>query len=315
MELRQLRYFLAVAAELNFTRAAARIGIAQPPLSQQISSLEKEIGTPLFVRSKRGVTLTAAGEAFIAYAQRAVTATEKAADVARGISKGQLGLLSVGAVFSSLYTVVPPTLRILLKSHPHIQVQFQEMTIRQQVASLEAGQIDLAILRGNIHNPNITTYTLMNESFVAAVPNDHPLAGEAEISLTDLAKYPFIIVSPSFNRDFSRITMSMFAQLGGDLNIIQEVADMHTLTAFVGANIGVAVVPASMQAIRISSVTYRPLTQTTAKTSLRLAWLKETPSRIVMPFVEAAREAIQSQQNNRADIMAGDVTTRHYMPG
>lgn len=298
MELRQLRYFLAVAADLNFTRAAARIGIAQPPLSQQISALEKEIGTPLFTRSKRGVTLTAAGDAFIAYAQRAVTAAEKAADVARGVSRGQLGLLSVGAVFSALYTVVPPTLRILLKSHPQIQVQFQEMTIRQQVASLEAGQIDLAILRGNIHNANITTYTLMNESFVAALPPEHPLTKNSEVALTDLAKYPFIIVSPSFNRDFSRITMSMFAQLGGDLNIIQEVADMHTLLAFVGADIGVAVVPASMQALNISSVAYRPLIQTTATTSLRLAWLKETPSKIVMPFVEAAREAIKSKAIN-----------------
>jgi len=147
MELKQLRFFLAVAETLNFTRAAERVGIAQPPLSQRIRALERELGAELFKRTKRSVALTKAGEALLIHARRMMNASENAVSQVRAVRAGQLGVLQVGAIFSAIYNWMPATLRILSSTSPGIQVNLREMTIPNQLRALREGEIDVGLLR------------------------------------------------------------------------------------------------------------------------------------------------------------------------
>lgn len=294
MELRQLRYFLAVAEELNFTRAAERVGIAQPPLSMQISGLERELGVPLFTRTKRRVALTAAGEALVRHARRVINTTQQAADVVQAIARGEEGSLSIGAIFSSIYTVVPRALRAYTGSHPGVDLRLQEMTNVQQVLALREGRIDLGILRGPLADPDLDTTVLFSEPFVAAIPADHPLAEKTRVSPDDVAAYPLISISPAANQTFSARMVGTLFDRDHHLNIVQEVVDMHTLIGLVGAGLGISVVPASLQSIRISQVVYRPFTRATPSTAMQMAWRKDSASRTLQPFVACAQAAVGS---------------------
>ncbi|MEX0730217.1 MAG: LysR substrate-binding domain-containing protein [Aquisalimonadaceae bacterium] len=293
MELRQLRYFLAVAEELNFTRAAARVGIAQPPLSMQISGLERELGAALFTRTKRKVALTAAGEALVVHARRVINTTQQAAEIVRAIANGEEGSLSIGAIFSSIYTLVPDALRSFTADHPTVDVRLQEMTVAQQILALHDGRIDLGIMRGPVSDPDLETAVLFSEPFVAAIPADHPLARQARVSPEEFASEPLISISPAANLNFSARMVGMFVERDQSLRIVQEVADMHTLLGLVGAGLGVSVVPASLQSIRINQVVYRPFTRRTPSTIMQLAWHKGSASQTLPAFVAAAHAAAE----------------------
>ncbi|QEH81653.1 LysR family transcriptional regulator [Sphingomonas sp. C8-2] len=296
IQLRQLRYFLAVAEELNFTRAAERIGIAQPPLSQQISNLERELGAELFVRSNRSVTLTEAGEALIPYAHRLLNDTDRAASLIGEIARGERGLLRLGAVYSAVYTVIPHALRTFSSLRPHVKIQLAEMTIAQQLAALAAGEIDVGLLRGPIMEPGIETVSLFEESFVAALPADHPLAGEKELSLEALARHPFIIIAPTLSRLYSMRMLTALIERNMRFTIAQEVADMSTLLSLVGAGLGVSLVPASVQGMRIDPIVYRPLRETMPTTVFQLAYRKDMESHVLPSFIDAAYRAVEENQ-------------------
>src|SRR5690554_6734913 len=170
MELRQLRYFLAVAEELHFTRAAERLGISQPPLSQQIIGLEHELGVTLFLRDKRNVALTAAGEELVRHARRILNTTAQAGLEVQAVAKGERGLLKIGAVFSSLYGLVPEAVSAFHAKWPDVQISLHEITVRQQIDALVDGSIDIGILRGPFSHPLISVFTLFEERQVVALP-------------------------------------------------------------------------------------------------------------------------------------------------
>lgn len=290
MELRQLRYFLAVAEELHFTRAAQRIGIAQPPLSQQIMGLEQELGTPLFVRTKRRVALTPAGEALTVYARRIFNITEQAEKDIRAIAKGTRGSLSVGSVFSALYGLVPPVLSAYHDKWPDVQVSLRELTIDQQVACLIDGSIDVGILRGPVINPHIETMSLFEEHFVAVMEAGHPLAERSSISISDIETEPLISLMPSVSHNYSSQMLAMLTSRGIALNITHFVADIHTIIALVGAGRGISLVPASFRNLQISRVVYRPIVDATPITTMQLAWHRDAVSKTLPHFIETVRE-------------------------
>ncbi|MGE0231539.1 MAG: LysR substrate-binding domain-containing protein [Flavobacteriaceae bacterium] len=290
IELRQLRYFLAVAEELNFTRAAARIGIAQPPLSQQIIALEAQLGAQLFVRSRRAVSLTREGEAFVSYARRIINATQTAAEVIQSISRGEDGPLSIGAIFSSIYLVAPVLLPAFSSRFPRVRLQLQEMTISQQIAALKEEQIDIGILRGPINVPGFDTLKLLEEPFVAVVPSSSPLAKSKNLTVKEIAAHPLIRVYPSANRDYSRLMFASLIDAGHKLDIVQEVMDTHTLIGLVAAGFGISMVPASLRNIHIDGISYVDIDGAMPTTTLQLAWRSDSPSPILRHFVEAAAE-------------------------
>lgn len=298
IQLRQLRYFLAVAEELNFTRAADRMGIAQPPLSQQISNLERELSAELFVRTNRSVALTEAGRALMTHAYRLLNAAEQAAlDVAE-IAKGDGGLLKIGAIFSAIYTVIPQALRAFSEMRPNVTVRLAEMTISQQIEALRSGEIDAGILRGPILEPDLMAQSLISETFVAAIPADHPLALKSMISLSELASAPLIIISPSLSRLYSMKMTTALLERNYSLNIIQEVADMHTLLGLVGSGLGLSLVPASLQAIQLVHVVYRPIKEPMPTSTLQIVWRRDNQFRLLAAFTEATRSAVRSQGNS-----------------
>lgn len=295
IQLRQLRYFLAVAEELNFTRAAERIGIAQPPLSQQIGNLERELGAKLFLRTNRAVVLTEAGEALVPYAHRLLNDTDRAASLIGEIARGERGLIRIGAIYSAIYTVIPHALHNFALVRPHVTIQLAEMTIAQQLDALAAGEIDVGLLRGPVMAPNVATVSLFEESFVAALPANHPLAKKESVTLQDIADYPLIVISPSLSRLYGMRMLSALIERDIPFTIAQEVADMSALLSLVGAGLGISLVPASVCGIRFSAIAYRPVAEPLPTTLCQLAYRTDVHSHVLAPFIEAATSAVVAQ--------------------
>src|ERR1700733_9246916 len=294
IELRQLRYFLAGAGPLNFTRAAEQMGIAQPPLSQHILALERQLNVKLFVRSRRNVALTPEGEALVSFARRLNNTTQMAAQVVQAISRGEDGPLALGAIFSSIYAVIPHILPPFIRKYPKVKLHLEEMTISQQISALKEHRIDAGILRGPISEPELEAVTLFQEPFVAVVSSNHELRNEKALTLKQISKQPLIRIYPSVNRDFSRRMFAALIEKGHNLNIVQEVSDTHTLIGLVAAGIGMSLVPASLQHLQIKQVRYVPLREPTPLTTLQLVHHRENTSPVLLNFVRMV-EAMAGQ--------------------
>ncbi|HEY6868943.1 MAG TPA: LysR substrate-binding domain-containing protein [Novosphingobium sp.] len=275
MELRHLRYFIAVAEELHFSRAAARLHVAQPPLSTQIRQLEDEIGVALFLRTKRRVELTEAGEAFLVEARRVLGILERGVAVAREIGTGRRGTLRLGSVYSAIYAVVPQLLRALSAQFPDIAVELAEMTVQQQLEALGNGSIDVGILRSPIHDPQIETRLLFREGIVALVPAGHPLAGRGAIHVADLVPYPFLLSGIGLQSSFRQHVLGLFDRLGLVPNIAREIAEIHSIISLVGAGLGVALAPETVSHIRVSDVTYLRILDDIPQIEVSLAWHRD----------------------------------------
>src|ERR1700741_105716 len=190
MELRHLRYFVAVAEELNFTRAAQRLNTAQPSLSQQIQDLEQEVAVPLFIRTKRSVKLTAAGTAFLNEARLTLAQARRAVASARQAARAGESTLVLGFGPAAEIKLFPSTLTSLRASFPTLRLEFRSMTTLEQREALLHNEIDLAFLRPPIHEPSLEAIPVLREQFVAVLPADHPLAGEGPLDFAELAGYP-----------------------------------------------------------------------------------------------------------------------------
>ena len=239
------------------------------------------MAAPLFIRSHRSVKLTAAGEALVLYAKRLLNSTDQAAAVVGQISRGERGTLSIGAMFSSMYTVIPYAMRSFAASRPSVKIQLAEMTITQQIQALHEGRIEVGILRGPLHEPGLSILSLFSEPFVAAVPADHPLARSAVLSLADIAQQPLITIAPSLSRIYTMQMLTAFLERNYSINVVQEVADMHTLIGLVGAGMGLSLVPASLQSIQISHVAYRPIIEQMPTSTFQIASRQDSESPIV----------------------------------
>jgi DNA-binding transcriptional LysR family regulator len=299
MELKQLRFFLAVADTLNFTRAAERVGIAQPPLSQRIRALERELGAELFKRTKRSVELTKAGEALLLHARRMMNASDTAVSQVRSVRDGKLGVLKVGAIFSAIYNWMPATLRILSTTSPGIDVNLREMTIPNQLRALREGEIDVGLLRPPVGDRSLVAELLHRERFVAAVPTSHPVALQSVVERDDFIANPFVGISPSFSRNYSIVAASAFASVRDDLKVTHETLDMHTLLAYVAAGRGLALVPESFTFLTTPDVAFRPIGFDAPSIPISLAWRRDSHTPILAEFAAAARQAVRDAQGRR----------------
>lgn len=262
MELRQIRYFLALAEECHFGRAAARLHVAQPALSQQIKQLEKDLGTSLFTRSTRHVALTEAGHHLVEHARALVAEEERARLHMRELATGEAGRVSIGFIGTATYDVLPRVARTVRARLPRITMELRgELLTPDLVDGLLAGTYDLAVLRGTVNHEDIRTTPLRSESLVAVLPSHHPLAGQPRISLKDLAGEPFV-VHPSRARSsmYDRV-LAACRRAGFQPASLTEVGETATLVVFVAAGHGVALVPESVQSLRLGSVAYVPLAE------------------------------------------------------
>lgn len=293
MELRHLRYYVAVAEECHFGRAAERLHIAQPPLSQQIKALESELGVRLLNRSTRKVELTPAGERFLDRARGILASLDAAGVEAARIASGEVGRLALGFTGTATYELLPTLARVLHEDMPGIELDLKgEMLTPRQVTALGDGTIDLGFLRPPVNDPGLEVRVLRREPLIAALPESHPLADRPSVRLADLKAETFISY-PSHRR--SVVHDAVFAacrRAGFQPTEVQEVAETSTLVAFVAAGLGVALVPASVQHLHITGATFKPLASTTGEVELAVAWRKGDDSPVLARVLSRAQTLI-----------------------
>ncbi|MCF4124270.1 LysR family transcriptional regulator [Methylobacterium sp. SyP6R] len=258
MELRHLRYFVAVADSLSFTGAAERLGVSQPPLSQQIRDLEAELGTPLLWRTSRSVALTPAGTAFLARARHILAEVEEACAEARAIGAGRSGTLDVGLTGSILAGPLGRLIRLFGERYPAVLVRLHEMPPGEQPAALHAHRTDLCFLRRPPEDPSLRVVRAWPEAVGVALPAGHPLAERAAIALGDLSDEPFVSLRLRDSR-FATYLQEACLSAGFVPRIVQQVVESASLVNLVAAGLGVALVPASAGALPRPDIAYRPL--------------------------------------------------------
>ncbi|MGO7181286.1 LysR family transcriptional regulator [Rhizobium brockwellii] len=276
MELRHLRYFLAVAEEGNFTRAAGKLGIGQPPLSQQIRDLEREVGAALFHRVPHGAELTAAGAAFLGEAKASLAAAEKAKLAAQSANRGETGRLSLGFTASSAFNpMVSTTIRRFRARWPEVQLSLTEMNTLALMQKLERGELDATFMRPSLDDPTgIRLRRLPDEPMVIALPASHPLARRSSVPLAALADEPFILFPRLVGLSLYDDVVLACRKAGFELTVAQEAPQISSVVNLVAADLGVSIVPASISQIKLEGVAYRPIEGPPAAARLALAILK-----------------------------------------
>ena len=293
MQFRHLQYFLAVAEELNFTRAAERLHIAQPPLSTQIQALEADLGVRLFDRSRRAVTLTAAGRALLPEARRLIGDMERAARIARHAGDGTVGRLTLGFVPSAANGALPGTLRRYRRRFPRVELVLLECAPDDLVRRLHERRIDVAFMFAPIADDALRTHCVCTEHLMAALPRDHRLAGAAAVDLRELAKDPLILPTRHETPGLYSRIRELFDEAGVEPTIVQrEVWMMQTVIGLVAAEIGAAVVPSSAAILHREGVVYRPLAHPAAPVEMTVAWRGDNTSPTLAGFLDTAREQV-----------------------
>ena len=295
MELRHLTYFIAVAEELHFGRAAQRLHISQPPLSQQIRRLEEEIGVRLLNRTKRRVEITPAGEAFLAEARQIIAAAEEAVRRAVRADKGEIGSLAVGFIGSANYSVLPPVIREFRRRFPDVEISLTEMNTSNQIEALRAGRIQAGFLRPppGIEAAGLATAPVFREPLVVAMSQNHPLQGELTLPLRLLAKESFIMIPRRRGPGYFDYLIALCRQEGFSPYIVLEASQFHTIIGLVAAELGIAVVPASIQRSRFAGVVFRTVAGG-AETVLHMVWMNNSNSPVLDNFLTVAREVAGS---------------------
>jgi DNA-binding transcriptional LysR family regulator len=294
MELRHLRYFVAVAEELHFTRAAERLHIGQPPLSQQIQALEHEVGARLLDRSKRWVRLTEAGRLFLDDARRILALTEQAAESARRAQRGEIGELRVGFTFSTPFT--PLFARVVNRyreKFPAVTLTLQEMATRHQIEAIAQRTIDLGLVRFPEESipAEVSLTMLRRDPLLLVMPSDHRLAGQDAISLQEVADLPFVMYPTGAGTGLRPLILRLCHEAGFVPHIGQEANEASTIIGLVAAGCGISVLPSSFDTIHMEGICYRPIADRDAVTTLYLARRSDAVSPLIAGFVALATEA------------------------
>jgi DNA-binding transcriptional LysR family regulator len=287
MELRHLRYFVAVAEELHFTRAALRLNIAQPPLSQQIRTLEAELGVQLFVRTRRSVALTDAGHALLPKAREVLSATQALPQQLQRVARGEVGVLRIG--FSStlpLTKVLRDVVADHRRSHPDVALNLREMHSQRQFDALRRGELDVGLVRYNERAPDgICLAVLRRDPLRLVVPSTHRFARRKSVAIADCRDEAFIGFPGDAGTGTGPLLKRLCAQAGFEPRIAQEAREATTQIGLVAAGLGVAVLPAPLEAVRIEGVHYVPLEGEGALLVMSAATRADEASERVLSFV------------------------------
>ncbi|MEE1921752.1 LysR substrate-binding domain-containing protein [Pseudomonas sp. 148P] len=289
MELRHLRYFIAVAEELHFGRAAEALGISQPPLSQQIQALEQELGARLFDRTNRRVALSEAGRLFLEEARQVLAQVDKAADVARRAQLGELGEMKIGFTSSAPFnSSIPKAIYSFRQRFPAVHLNLQEMSSRDVADALLDESIEVGLMRPLPLPDSLVATELFREPLVAVLNADHPLAQGSEkgLHLSALANEPFVFFPRSYGSGLHAQLLSLARAAGFTPHFSQEAGEVMTIIGLVSAGLGVSVLPASFQRMRIDGVVYRTLLDADADTAVWLVQRREPGSAMAGAFVE-----------------------------
>ena len=285
MELRHLRYFVTVAEELHFGRAAERLYIAQSALSQQILNLEAELGVQLLQRTRRSVQLTTAGQAFWDDARDLLYRVEKATERSQRISRGELGQLRIGFTILALHSILPTILAQFREDYPQIQLLLSEMTTQAQVEALQTKQLDVGFLHPPISDQGLNLLELKTERMIVALPTQHPLAQRKQLTIKALSLYPLIIHPRHEGAALYDQILQLYAQANCQPTIAQEAMTSPTRIGLVAAGLGVTFVPEGLQILNYYGVVYKPLVKGAPKLSYAIAWHQQERSPAVQSLL------------------------------
>jgi DNA-binding transcriptional LysR family regulator len=307
-DLRSLRYFVAVAEERHFGRAAARLAMTQPPLSQAIRALEETLGVELFARTKRSVELTPVGLDLLPEVRRLLASAEALRPLAQSLARGEAGGLSLSFVSTADYGLLPPLLRDFGVRHPHVRLQLAEATSDVQLEELVAGRIDAGLVIGPVpsrYAAQLSWLPIVREPLVIAMSaqmaaliegreggeaDDSAKARHAPISLRDAADAPLVIFPRRLAPGFYDIIMDCYGAAGLTPRIGQQAIQMQTIVSLVSAGIGVALVPQSLRNLRRTGVVYRSLRDAVPVIETGLVWRTQAVSPVLAGFIAIARE-------------------------
>ena len=291
MEHRALRYFLVVAEELNFRRAAEKLHIAQPPLSRRIARLEDEIGVRLLLRTKRKVELTAAGRAMVHDANIILSQTEQAARRARRVSQGEIGELRIGSVSTADLSVFPTILPAFQRRFPEIHLLLKSLTVAEQVQALRSHQIDIGFVRLPVSDPSLRIDVILREPLVLAIPKGHRLARLRRVPISELVNERYISLPRHVAPGFYDLMMGIFRKEGFSPLISQEADDFQTHLSLIAMGFGLSLLPgASVHVLTRADVVYRPLVRPVPRVDLGIAHRRDDTSQVVQAFVALTRE-------------------------
>lgn len=294
-ELRQLRYFVALAEELHFARAARRLGIAQPALSQQLVRLEAQLGSVLVRRTSRRVELTDAGQALLEESRLLVRGAERAVTRVQRVSRGEQGVLRLGIVASGAFGVLPELIRQFRQAHRDVRLELHEAPFEQPFELLEAGVLDLAIMRGPTTHARATIELLGREPICAVLPADHSLARRRRIAVAALQDEPFILYPRFRAPEFYDVLLGVCRNAGFEPRVVQEVTEWQLLVSVVAAGLGVTLAPDSVRRMPREGVRYCALTPDTARAELVVAYDPNRRSPVADAFLRTIRQTVKAR--------------------
>jgi len=291
LELRQLRYFLAVSEERHFGRAALRLHISQPPLSRQIQQLEDQLGVVLFLRGKSGVTLTPAGEAFLPEVRQTLAQAEKAVAVARSAAGNQKGRFVVGYTTVFDHSVIPDVLVQLRQRFPDWQMLTEGKHSIRLVRDIQNGVMDVAFIGLHTQTAGLTTETIHEEPLVVALPSRHPLVKKRHLDFDNLRGEPMFWFERRLNPGFYDFCQAYFDQIGFRVEALSEPSDHHIMLGLIAQGTGLALIPASLQRVKRAGVVFRPLKASASRLTMGIAvvYSQQNSSPILSQFLDLVR--------------------------
>lgn len=292
IDMRHLRYFVAVVSHQSFRRAASELNVSQPPLSRQIQQLEDILGIRLLERTSRGITVTPAGEAYYAEALNILNLVEQSALRANAIGQGQVGRLEIGVFGSSIFDLIPRIVLAFREKFPEIEVALHTMPREEQIKALQERRIDVGFNRFFADYPGLTWQTVVSQPMIAAIPIHHPLAGREKIALADLQDQPLILYPPiERTGGFSNYLLRLLHSRDIPMNIVQNVDDVVTAVSLVSSGMGVAFGVESIRNLQIPGVSYVKFNaEDTATFDLCLIHRSENDLPILKEFIDMALE-------------------------
>nr|WP_221380689.1 LysR family transcriptional regulator [Actinoplanes polyasparticus] len=302
MELRYFAAFVAVAEELHFGRAARRLHMAQPPLSQMIRQLEKELGVQLFERSTRVVRLTSAGETFLEPARRVLDDIDMAKRAANGAKAGKCGRVTIGFDGASSYAALPRLSQSVRAAHPGLDLMLKVQPDPSAVLeALAEGKLDLGFVRMPVNRLGLRTRIIGNDELVCVLPADHPFAGKDEIDVADLAHDPFVSLPANTGSPLREAMMRACESAGFTPEVVQEAPDTNTVLALVSAGVGVTLTLKSADYLCQGGLVYLPLRGRTVWLHAALAWRADNPSAVLREVLAVAEQALPTQPAESED--------------
>jgi DNA-binding transcriptional LysR family regulator len=298
VELRQLRYFVAVAEERHFGRAAKRLRLSQPPLSAQIKGLEEELGVKLFQRSTRQVALTDAGRTFLERAEGILEAIE----AAKGADEGVRGRLEVGFISSATLGLLPPAIRLFRERFGGVEIELRELTSAQQIDALYAGEIRVGLVRLPLRAPGLRFEPLQEESFLVALPSGHPLEALESVPLEAMVDQPLIFFTRQLMPSLHAQIVELFQRVGAFPNVVQHAVHLQTIVGLVASDVGLAILPEPAERLSREGVVYRSLDAPDATSWVGLARVEGDGSLLVENFVRTVREVSESEAHSETTI-------------